>query len=201
VTTRYYDLLDVHVEVDSDGLRSKLEEIQGTLENHSTRLEGLGDNEWSEDTINDLIEQKLDGSDFVTGDDVDAKIEEHTHEDMDEERVQEIFRDMAHNEGEAMIESLIDDRGYLTSDDVDTKLGDYVTGDDLSGKVDEAIESTGLEARVDTLEQQVKTLTEDFNVHIAALETRLDALADNNRAAMNFFDLIKQAFALLQRGA
>jgi hypothetical protein len=176
-------------------------------------LDGIESDAWTTDTINDLIEQKLSNDGYVTDQDVKQTVrDELDGQEMDEDRVQEIFRDMAHNEGEAMVEGLIDDRGYLTSDDVDTKLGDYVTGDDLQRKVDEAIESTGFENQVGTLANELKTLTEDFNVQVKALEdklaavieghnivaNRVNALEERDDTAMDFFKLIKQAFALLR---
>ena len=199
MVSRYTDLVGVHVEVDTTELREL--------------LDGIESDAWTTDTINDLIEQKLSNDGYVTDQDVKQTVrDELDGQEMDEDRVQEIFRDMAHNEGEAMVEGLIDDRGYLTSDDVDTKLGDYVTGDDLQRKVDEAIESTGFENQVGTLANELKTLTEDFNVQVKALEdklaavieghnivaNRVNALEERDDTAMDFFKLIKQAFALLR---
>jgi hypothetical protein len=76
--------------------------------------------------------------------------------------------------------------------------------------------------RIEALEGQVKTLTEDFDVHIKSLEEQVKAqdsaidsqlarivdleanyleVLNRDETAMTFFQLIKQAFALLQRGA
>lgn len=133
MSTRYYDLLDVRVEVDSSGLKEKLDELEAST--------------WTEDTINDLIEQKLSNDGYITGDDIDTSLTDKI-EDYD-----------------------------------------YVTGDEVDAKIESALENGNYAS---------DSTVEDMGERLEALEAQLRELRETHTQAMTFFDLIKQAFSLLQ---
>lgn len=112
---RNASLVDVSLnyEVDTSKLEERLDEIEGKLNQDGT----------IEDKVRQVIDEHGLGEDSVK-EIVQGMLDEHTHEDIDEDRVQEIFREMAHSEGEDLIRDTISNEGYVTDDDVDSKLRD-----------------------------------------------------------------------------
>jgi chaperonin cofactor prefoldin len=187
------------------------------------RVSELEKTEWTEDTLHDEIASYISAENIMDSDDVDRAIDDKldgyvSTDDLDQNIQDKLdennyvtendVREMAHNEG------------VLQEDSAPfTELVSSVEA--LEVRV-EALENDEVGNQVGTLGTELKRLTEDFDVHIKSLEEQvkaqdsaIDALQmqvetltlkmgetlERSDTALTFFGLIKQAFALLQRGS
>lgn len=169
----------VTIDVDSSALENRIDEIESKLDQEQTiedkvteAIEGLN--------IGDLISEKLDETDYITRSDAE-----------------DVFREMAHSEGEDLIRSVISDDGYITSDDVDEKIrdADFPDEDRVQDMIDEAIGNANNED-VQALKADLADLARRLDVAMQ----RIDEMRSSNETAVTFFGLIQKAFDLLMQG-
>jgi uncharacterized coiled-coil protein SlyX/polyhydroxyalkanoate synthesis regulator phasin len=127
----------------SDALDSVLEE---RIDNDLAQR-GLPD----EDRVHDLIATYIGNENLMDSDDVDRAIDDKLDDVVDEDKVRDIFRDLAHSEGEDFVRGVVDNLGYVTEDDVDEKIKDALENGNFAS--DSTVESLG--ERVDDLENDI----------------------------------------------
>lgn len=178
---RNASLVDVSLnyEVDTSKLEERLDEIEGKLNQDGTIEDKvrqvIDEHGLSEDSVKEIVSNTLDERDDVL-----------TRSD-----VEDVFREMAHSEGEDLIRDTISNEGYVTDDDVDSKLrdldfpdedrvnaliSDYMDSSDFVDRdaVLDILREEGLDTDSVADAEEVETLKRD----VADLERRFESYAN-----------------------
>jgi tetrahydromethanopterin S-methyltransferase subunit G len=151
---RNASLVDVEYtfNVDTSKLEERLDEIEAKLD--------------QDGTIEEKVAEAIDNRDLQTADDVRNYIDglnlpdnDHTHEEVDEDRVKDIVRDMMHSEGEDFVQGIIDNNDYVTAEDVAQQIRDADFVDE--GRVNDLIEEALDNAEYTTAQDVRDILTEE----------------------------------------
>lgn len=190
----YRDMVSVDYSITLD--TSNLEERLSTIESKLEAVEPV-----DEATVQNMI---------------DEKVNDHTHDDVDKDAVEEIVRDLMHSEGEDFVEGVVnnmalisesdvDDKireaGFVESDDLDSRIenylgdNDYVTSDEVDTAITDKLEELGLEADKVADAEEVETLKAD----LADLTRRFELYANRADLYISLTERLTQTEALLGR--
>ena len=195
----YRNLIDVGLNVDTSELEETLGRIDQNVEVLTDRVKSIEDGGYpvDEDKVHDLIATYISDEGIITEQGIDGKLQDYVSSDD--------------------LDSLVDDylrnNEYVTSDDFEQKVRDLahdegvLTGDNLESSTPfsdlvQRVECLENDLNQDgTIQDKVNEALEPLVRRIADLEALVEEQRGRNDTAMTFFDLIKQAFALLQRGS
>jgi uncharacterized coiled-coil protein SlyX/polyhydroxyalkanoate synthesis regulator phasin len=198
----------IGVSVDTGGL----EEALGTLTEKVRELENgkdidalvesavkdkLSDMDIDEDRVQDLIASYVNDNTLMGSRDVDEAITRALNdaEVLDADGVRDIFREMAHDEGEDMVRDIIANEGYITESDVDEKIRNIdptLSEDDVQMLIHDALEDQNfasdstvqdLSRRIDDLSDEMPDADEIVNRVISELPDNEDVARLEKRVA------------------